>query len=455
MKIKTPRALTIAGSDSGGGAGIQSDLKTFAALGVYGTSAITSITAQNTRAVTSMLSIDPETVRAQIRAVVEDIGVDTIKTGMLHTPEVIHTVAEEIDSLKVPVIVDPVMVSNSGMKLIQENAIEVMRKKLFPLATVLTPNKMEAERLSGLEIHSLEDARKVAKNLVSQGASAVVVKGGHLPTKDKAIDILYNKGDFHIFETVRVETMNTHGTGCAFASAIAAEMAKGKPLIEAVGSAKTFVTDAIKFSYSLGGGHGPVNIFAGLYREGERYHVLREVSEAVRLLEARPEVALLIPETSSNIVMASTLADGPLDVAAVPGRISKVERGVSASGCPAFGASHHLAGMVLVAMERDPSVRAAMNIRYSDDVLSICGEMKTVISSYYRGEEPSEVKRTEGGSTTWGMRQAIEKIGKVPDIVYHKGDWGKEPMIVILGRSAIDVARVALSIAKRVVEVSE
>lgn len=454
MKGKPPRALTIAGSDSGGGAGIQADLKTFAALGVFGMSALTSVTAQNTKAVTAVQDIEPEVVRAQIRAVVDDIGVDVVKTGMIHTAGVIEVVSDEIGESRFPVVVDPVMIAKSGAALLEEDAVGVLKEKLLPLATVLTPNVMEAEELSGLEIHSLDDAKKVAERLADQGVTAVVVKGGHLPTMDKSVDILYHEGRFRTFEAERVETMNTHGTGCTFASAIAAEMAKGRSIVEAVGKAKEFVTYAVKFAYSIGGGYGPVNSMADIYREAERHYVLREVWEAVGVLEEHPEAAALIPETSSNLGMAISLADSLMDIVAIPGRISKVERGVRASGCPAFGASSHIAKMILVAMKCDSSVRAAMNIKYSEDVLKVCEGMKMSISSYDRSKEPIEVKRKEGESTSWGMRQAVEKTGGVPDVVYHKGDVGKEPMIVLLGRSAIDVVRMALSIARKLSEAS-
>ena len=449
---KPPRALTIAGSDSGGGAGIQADLKTFAALGVYGMSALTAITAQNTEAVTAVQDIEPKVIRAQIRAVVEDIGVDVVKTGMLHTADVIKTVTEEIKDLKVPIIVDPVMISKSGAELLREDAIEVLKKKLIPLATVLTPNAVEAAKLSGVDIHSLEDARSAAKTLGEQGATAVVVKGGHRPMQDKVIDTLYYEGEIRLFESERLDTANTHGTGCVFASAIAAEMAKGRSVVEAVGRAKKLVSEAVKFSYSIGKGYGPVNSLAELYREGERYRVLREVREAAWMLEEHPEVATLIPETSSNIGMALTLAEDPLDVAAIPGRISKVERGVKAASCPAFGASSHIARIILVAMQSNPSIRAAMNIRYSEETIRICHEMKMIIASYDRAQEPPEVKQKEGGSTTWGTQQAIEKAGVVPDIIYHKGDFGKEPMVIILGRNAIDVARTSMLIANKLAE---
>ncbi len=450
MKYNPPRVLTIAGSDSGGGAGIQADLKTFAALEVFGMSVLTSVTAQNTKSVIMVQDINPQVILAQIEAVVDDIGVDVIKTGMLHTEEIIDVVSKKLMKYRCPKVVDPVMISKSGVSLLREDAVDVFKKKLLPLATVVTPNRMEAEKLTGLEINNLDDVKKAAKKLAQQGSTAVVVKGGHLPTRNKVIDTLYYENNFLTFETNRIETMNTHGTGCTFASAIAAEIAKDKSIAEAVKKAKKVLEYSVKYAYSLGEGNGPVNSMALLYHEAEKYHVLREVKEAVGLLEKNPEVAVLIPETNSNIGMALSLADTILDVVAIPGRITKIEFGVRASSCPSFGASNHVARMIITAMKYDQSVRSAINVKYSEEILDICKNMNMCISSYERSKEPDYIKKKEGESTSWGIHQAVNNMkGKVPDIIYHKGDFGKEPMIIIMGKCAIDVARIVISLAKK------
>jgi hydroxymethylpyrimidine kinase/phosphomethylpyrimidine kinase len=222
---KVFRALTIAGSDSGGGAGIQADLKTFAALGVHGMTAITSITAQNTVTVRAVQDVDPEILRAQIDAVAEDIGVDAAKTGMLHTSEIIKVVSERIERYGFPTVVDPVMVAKGGARLLEKEAAKTLISKLLPLATVVTPNTTEAEAISGKPIRSIDDAKAAAKEIAVMGPKAVIVKGGHLPG-DKAIDVLFYDDAFQLFEAERLETTATHGTGCTFSSAIAAELAK-------------------------------------------------------------------------------------------------------------------------------------------------------------------------------------------------------------------------------------
>ena len=448
--VRIPCALTIAGSDSGGGAGIQADLKTFAALGVHGMTAITSITAQNTVAVTAVQDVDPEVVRAQIEAVVEDIGVDAAKTGMLHTSEIIEVVAEEIERHGFPVVVDPVMIAKSGAALLRPEAKETLVRRLLPLATVVTPNAMEAEAISGIKIETLEDGRRAAEEIASLGPKAVVVKGGHiLQTEGKAIDILLYEGEFTLFEAERYETKTDHGTGCSFSAAIAAELAKRRSIPEAVGVAKVFVNRAIRYGLQIGRGHGPLNPMANLYNEAERYRVLRDVGEAVRLLEGTPEVRALVPEVQMNIGMALPYATGPDDVAAVVGRIVRMRQGVRASGCPEFGASRHVARTILAVMRFDPEVRAGMNIRYSEEAVKVCQELGLTVSFYDRREEPREVKEREGMTTTWGAEQAVRRAGRVPDVIYHLGDWGKEPMITLLGRTALEVAERAVEIAKR------
>ena len=260
MTVRVPRALTIAGSDSGGGAGIQADLKTFAALGVYGTSAITAITAQNTERVTQVFELPPDLVAAQIDAVVSDIGADAVKTGMLANAEIIEAVAAKVREHGLqPLVVDPVMVAKSGDRLLREDAIDALRELLLPLATVLTPNLPEAEALLGRSLASWDDVREGAKELVAMGAQAVVIKGGH--REGPAIDILYDGQEFREYTATRVDTTNSHGTGCTFASAIAAALAKGESVRVAVAMAKAYVTKALQSAYPVGQGHGPVHHF--------------------------------------------------------------------------------------------------------------------------------------------------------------------------------------------------
>lgn len=265
MKRTYRRALTIAGSDSGGGAGIQADLKTFSALGCYGMSVLTALTAQNTRQVRSIYEVDPAFVADQIDAVVEDIGVDAVKIGMLHTALVIRVVADRIRRYRLrPVVQDPVMVAKSGDRLLEPEAIEALRTELLPLATVITPNLREAEVLLGRPISSRSAMREAACALLELGPEAVLLKGGHLeePTSP---DVLYQRSDPEPrwLEAERVSTPNTHGTGCTLSSAIAAYLARGYGIPEAIQAAKSYLSEALRAGsdYRLGEGHGPVHHF--------------------------------------------------------------------------------------------------------------------------------------------------------------------------------------------------
>ena len=252
--------MTIAGSDSGGGAGIQADLKTFAALGVYGTSVLTAITAQNTRQVTAVHDVPVRVVAAQIQAVLSDIGADAVKTGMLSSSAIIRTVARELKRAEVTkLVVDPVMVAKSGDRLLRPEAVDALRTQLLPLATVVTPNIPEAEVLSGVKITGRRGAEQAAEVIRQMGPGVVVVKGGHLP--GEAVDLYYDGATFREFASPRIETRNTHGTGCTFASAIAVGLARGLDTVEAVAQAKEYVTEAIRRAYDVGQGHGPVNHF--------------------------------------------------------------------------------------------------------------------------------------------------------------------------------------------------
>lgn len=258
------KVLTIAGSDSGGGAGIQADLKTFAARGVYGMSAITALTAQNTIGVQGVHEVPADFVAQQIDSVMTDIGADAWKSGMLANAEIIRAVADRARHYDIAhFVIDPVMVAKSGDPLLREEARDALREELVPLAYVITPNHHEAQVLTGLEIRTVEDARKAAAEIYRLGARYALVKGGHLPEAQDAIDVLYDGERFSEFRSERIKTKNTHGTGCTFASAIAAELAKGKDMPTAIGIAKDYLTAALRAGANLriGAGHGPPDHF--------------------------------------------------------------------------------------------------------------------------------------------------------------------------------------------------
>ena len=262
------RAMTIAGSDSGGGAGIQADLKTFAAHGVYGTSALTAITSQNTTGVTDVLELPASLIESQIDAIISDIGADVVKTGMLSSSTVIEVVAAKARQHEMAaLVVDPVMVAKGGDKLLQDDAVDALRSLLVPIAMVITPNIPEAETLLGMKIETLDEAKEAAQALVGMGARAAVVKGGHL--SGPPTDMLYDGEEFRAFTSRRIDTTSTHGTGCTFASAIASNLAKGLPLRQSVSLAKSYVSSAIRLAQPIGRGHGPLNHFHMLKDESD------------------------------------------------------------------------------------------------------------------------------------------------------------------------------------------
>jgi hydroxymethylpyrimidine/phosphomethylpyrimidine kinase len=257
-----PTALTIAGSDSGGGAGLQADLKAFQANGVYGLSVVTAVTAQNTRAVTAAYDLPPEAVTAQLDAVAEDIRIDVVKTGMLSSAPIIAAVADGLERHRLgPVVVDPVMISKSGYALLRPDAVEALKRRVLPLARVVTPNAHEAEALAGFPVRTLDDARRAAGVLRALGPAAVLVKGGHLEGEADAVDVLLDEEGEALFRAERIETPHTHGTGCTYASAVAANLAKGYALREAVARAKRYLTEALRHALPLGAGHGPPHHF--------------------------------------------------------------------------------------------------------------------------------------------------------------------------------------------------
>jgi hydroxymethylpyrimidine/phosphomethylpyrimidine kinase len=254
-----PRVLSVAGSDSGGGAGIQADLKTFSAFGVFGMTAITAITVQNTRGVASVDAVSPGTVGDQIRAVASDIGVDAAKTGMLANAGIVEAVASAVAEMEIhPLVVDPVFVSKHGNVLLEEDAVGALRSQILPLATLVTPNLPEAAELAGIPVETRDDMRRAADAILMLGAVAVIVKGGHL-AGDRAADLLVHPGGEEWLDHARIDTVHTHGTGCTLSAAAAARLALGDSVPEAARAAKDFVTEAIRHALPLGHGIGPVD----------------------------------------------------------------------------------------------------------------------------------------------------------------------------------------------------
>jgi hydroxymethylpyrimidine/phosphomethylpyrimidine kinase len=440
------RVLTIAGSDSGGGAGIQADLKTITVLGGFGMSVITALTAQNTTGVHGIFEIPAEFVAQQFDVVASDIGVDTAKTGMLASADVIKMVATKINQYGIEkLVVDPVMVAKGGAMLIRNEAKDTLIKELIPLAFVVTPNIPETETMTKMTIRSVDDMKQAAKIISRMGAKNVVIKGGHLA--GNPVDILFDGKDFYEFIAERIDTQDTHGTGCTYSAAIATYLAKGKGVPEAVRQAKTFITKAIQHGYRIGNGHGPANPFAPISDDIDHYRCLDQLKSALqRLLDEK--CAHVIPEVQSNLGYALPDATHIRDIAAVPGRIVRVGDGVGILCEPAFGASQHIARIILTVLKYNQEYRSAMNIRFSGEIIHACTALGYDVDSFNRSEEPTKIQSKEGSSLEWGTETVLKRRKNIPDIIFDRGDMGKEPMIRVLGKSPHDVVDKVLAIAR-------
>jgi len=456
--------LTIAGSDSGGGAGIQEDLKVFTLLGAYGLSVITALTAQNTQGVQGVLATPPEFVAQQLDAVLSDIRPQAIKIGMLANKDIIVAVAEALKrhAFTGILVIDPVMVAKGGHALLEREAVSALIQHLFPLADVITPNVEEASALLEQPIRTQQEAREAAlrlKGLLKDAPSPayrsplkmVVLKGGHLPEETATDFLCCCNGKLKEYSRPRQNTKNTHGTGCTFSAALTTYLAQGTSVEEAVYSAKLFTEKAICASFPLGAGIGPTNPLYLLDNLKARYEVLEALEQAWRFLQGF-ECRNMIPEIQTNLGYAlpwpePSWPEGSRDVAAFPGRIVAFERGVARLSSPRFGASSHVARIILTVMHFDRTQRSAMAIRYRPEFLENAKRLNYSMAEFSRLNEPEESKAKEGSSLIWGVKEAINSKGSVPDLIYDLGDVGKEPVIRVLGKDPMSVVKKALRIA--------
>ncbi len=428
-----PTALTIAGSDSVGGAGLQADLKAFEALGVHGCSVVTCVTSQNTRRVSSIFPIPPAHVLSQLDSVLDDVKLDAVKTGMLYSPEIVSVVASRLRRGIGPLVVDPVLAATTGSSLSEEGLVEALVQKLIPKATVVTPNLLEAAKLTGVEVRDERTASRAAEEIIEMGARCVLIKGGHLKGPEAA-DYLFTQSGMTRLATPRAFT-EVHGTGCALGSLIAGHLALGEKVVDAVKKSKIMIYKAIVARETVGKGIPCANPLATLRAEAEKVSILERLDAAGAQLETLLD-SDLVPEVGSNMGFAAKAALEPAEVAAFDGRIVRVGQRSRRIGCVKFGASKHVARIVLAVGCHDPTMRCALNIKYSDNNLEACRRAKLSVSTFDRAQEPKGVS-----SMTWGVHKAIVKHGGVPDVIFDKGGMGKEPMIRILGEDPEDVLR--------------
>ena len=441
LKRRCPVVMTIAGSDCSGGAGIEADIKTFAAIGVHGTCVVTSVTSQNGRGLQSIHDLPVSEVTMQIESIFSDMDVTYAKSGMLHTEETVKTVSDLVRKNNISLVVDPVMSAEAGGILLNEDAREAMIHELIPLAKVITPNIHEAGALSGIDIRNNETAMEAATRIAKLGVEAVIITGGDAidPTTDR-YDLLLYDGKFKTIQGEFIEE-NAHGTGCTYSAAICARLALGDNYYEAAIFAKKFVLNSIAKGDRVGSTF--MLNHAGMHLEfSDRYMVLEDLKSALRSALEDERFHLLIPEVGCNIGMAIRGAKDVKDVAAIDGRIHRVSGRAKAAGSVDFGVSDHVSRIILTVTSFDEGMRSGMNIKYSEEIMSACSGLEMSIASFDRGDEPAGVK-----SMDWGVSGAIARSGDlVSDIIYDLGDVGKEPMIRILGKSATEVVAKALKI---------
>ncbi|WP_135806145.1 bifunctional hydroxymethylpyrimidine kinase/phosphomethylpyrimidine kinase [Halorussus marinus] len=445
--VSKPAVLTVAGSDSGGGAGIQADLKTIEAHGGFGASAVTAVTAQHTRGVESTHVLPAREVGAQFDAVAADLDVRAAKTGMLATAENVRTVADRAATADFPVVVDPVMVAASGDRLLDPDA-EDAYEGLLAEAALVTPNAEEARVLTGIAVEDADSAAAAGEALVEMGADAALLTGGHV-SGETVRDTLVTPDRTRTVDHPRVETDATHGSGCALSAAIAARLALGDDLPAAVEAGVEFVARAVRYNLDVGEGPGAVHHAVGLRNRAAREPAAEAVSEVVgRLVEA--DVSAVVPEVGTNVVGATPYAESVGETAAVEGRITRTLSGVRPTRGVRFGASSHVARFLLAAREFDPELRFAANCRFDADVEAALDDLGWPVAEYDRDAEPDAVKEPEGSTMQWGARRAFEAAAGTPVAVVDRGEVGKEAMTKLVASDPATLADRVVGLAEAV-----
>ncbi|MFB6151855.1 MAG: bifunctional hydroxymethylpyrimidine kinase/phosphomethylpyrimidine kinase [Haloarculaceae archaeon] len=432
--VSPPVVLTIAGSDSGGGAGIQADLKTIEACGGFGTSAVTSVTAQNTTGVESTHVLPVGEIDAQCEAVLSDFDVAAVKTGMLATADVVELVTDRVRDLDAPAVVDPVMVAASGDRLLAREA-ESAYEDLIAEATLVTPNADEAAVLTGVDPEDEAEARAAGERIVGMGADAALVKGGHLPGED-VVDVLVTGGGSETFRHPRVDTEATHGSGCTLSSAIATHLARGADLSEAVSAGIDLLARAVRYNLDLGEGPGAVHHLVEARDAAAREGTAEAVRAAVEALVGR-DLRPLVPEVGTNVAGATPYAERPDEVAAVEGRIARTLSGASPNQGVRFGASTYVANALLAAREVDADLRFAADYRCDAAVEDALDALDAPVVAVDRGEGPDEPDPDDRSAATTAARveRAVANSEETPAAVVDRGTPG-EDLVYLFGADA-------------------
>ncbi|MFM8658780.1 MAG: bifunctional hydroxymethylpyrimidine kinase/phosphomethylpyrimidine kinase [Candidatus Nitrosotenuis sp.] len=422
--------LAIGGSDPSSGAGIQSDIKAAQALGANCFTAITAITAQNSSKFIGAEPVSAESVIAQIDSVLSDFAINVITIGMVYDSTIIKKIHSRLKNLKIPIILDPVIQSTTHGVLLKKDAISAL-KLLISLAHTITPNVAEAEILSGIKIRKSQDLSRAAQALSKLGAKNIIITG-HKFEKGKISDfVYYNKKQ----ETVSGKFIpgQNHGSGCNFAIALAFSIAQKKNIFDSAKFAKQFTNNAILSAQKLGRGVKITN--------PKQDKIKSELGDAIMQFENLEKISTYIPECQTNFVFAKPKSKSIDDIVGVSGRIVKSGKSAITAGILEYGGSRHVATAVLMMQKKFPKIRSGLNMRYDEGLVGKFAKTGAKIASYDRKSEPKTSKDKENSSISWGISQAIKKSSTAPDIIYHTGDYGKEPMIIVFGTNPQDVLR--------------
>ncbi len=417
-------ALTVAGSDSIGGAGIQADVKAMSVVGVHAASVITAVTAQNTCGVDGILPIPEEFIKAQLEAVLKDCDIKAVKTGMLYSTEIVGTVADILEDHEMPLIVDPVMVSGTGSSLSDDGYASALKKKLLPMCELVTPNKHEAEVLAKMKIKTRDDLM-LACELIGKQGSSVLMKGGHFNTPT-VVDYLYLSSEFTKMEYPRLRKAG-HGSGCVLSSFITANMAKGLDIVNAVLKSRELIQESISTQYAIGKGDVVVNTMVKLKGDTDKFQVLDALdAAAAKIVDTVPDE--LVPKGGMNIAMALKDAAGPEEIAAIDKRMV-VHNGILRKNGPAkFGTAEGLSYILLTVMKHSPETRCIMSIAYGDDIMDVMEEVGMTSVTAEMGKD----KFSEA------TEKALRKCKGIPDAIVDKGP-KKDRVIRILAKDTEDM----------------
>ena len=416
--------LSIGGSDPSSGAGIQSDIKTFSQSGNYAFTVITAITSQNTRKVTSIMPVNKKNLESQIDSILSDFHIDAVKIGMVFNSQIIRTINSKLKNCVFPIVVDPIIKSTTGTLLLKKDALDDYKKMIIPLADVITPNVYESKILSGIS-----DVKKSAKKIQSMGAKCVIITG-FTESKNNISDFILEPTKSYKISGKKIQIIN-HGSGCNYSASITESLAKGLTINEAVKIAKEFVYQSIKNSISIGKG---VNI-----THQKISNDVKELLYSIDNFKQIKNIHKIIPECQTNFVFAKTNPKTINDVLGISGRLVKAGKKIITAGEIVYGGSQHVASAVIQINKKFPEILSCINIKYNIKIISKAKKLGFVVLSYDRNKEPKNVKTQENSSIIWGISSILKT--KCPDLVYHKGDFGKEPMILIFGETPNDVIK--------------